>query len=635
MGVVFTSAKNRLVDKFKLFFLIICFAASIIICGITWSAEVDEPQPQSNDIRVLIDVSGSMKKNDPKNLRLPALRLLVGLLPPDTSAAVWSFGTTTESITAPGLANETWKKNARLASKKIHSRDLFTNIGAALETATADWGTTPSKLKQRSIILLTDGMIDISKDKTKNALERTRILKELLPKIQQTGATIHTIALSKNADHDFLQQLSTKTDGGFEQTDSAEQLERIFLRLFEKTTKPDTVPLVDNKFLVDESILELTLLVFKPQNARPTEVIEPDKTQYQQKNSPGYTKWQSEKNYDLITITRPKTGEWSINAQTDPDNRVLVVTNLQIQTNRIPNNLFAGEMLNVELFMSDNNEKISDDNFLQFISMSAIQKEPEKKRWFLHDNGLRGDTKAHDGTFNVQIKKSLKTGKNQFTFQAKTETLQREINYSVIIHDTELINTRAEQQQKNNSNYHQILVTPNIEFVNPETMKMSALLLEGDLVNSKDSAQAITLQQLNPNVLEWSYESDQLDPDKDYHVIIHMLTTTHTGRPIDYTSEPIQLNLPAFDKPILSPDESVIDNTPVIDDAPDNIKESIKEPEKETVEDESESEENDWLTGVIIAVIVNIIFAVGGLFGYQKWKKSREAAYEELTGELE
>ncbi len=281
MGVVFTSAKNRLVDKFKLFFLIICFAASIIICGITWGAEADESQPQSNDIRVLIDVSGSMKKNDPKNLRLPALRLLVGLLPPDTSAAVWSFGTTTESITAPGLANETWKKNARQASKKIHSRDLFTNIGAALETATADWGTTPSKLKQRSIILLTDGMIDISKDKTKNTLERTRILKELLPKIQQTGATIHTIALSKNADHDFLQQLSIKTDGGFEQTDSAEQLERIFLRLFEKTTKPDTVPLVDNKFLIDESILELTLLVFKPQNARPTEVIEPDKTQFE------------------------------------------------------------------------------------------------------------------------------------------------------------------------------------------------------------------------------------------------------------------------------------------------------------------------------------------------------------------
>lgn len=624
MRVIFTSAKKILACKFKLL-SIICFGVSVFMWNIAWSAQAAEVQSQSNDIRVLIDVSGSMKKNDPKNLRLPALRLLVGLLPSDTSAAVWNFGTKAEPIVAPGLANEKWKKNARLASKKIHSRDLFTNIGAALEAAVADWGKTPSKLSQRSIILLTDGMIDISKDKTKNTLERTRILKKLLPEIQQTGASIHTIALSKNADHDFLKQLSSKTDGGYEQTDSAEQLERIFLRLFEKTTKPDTVPLVDNKFLVDESILELTLLVFKPQYAKPTEVIEPDKTQYQKTNTPAYVKWQSEKNYDLITITRPKTGEWSINAQTDPDNRVLVVTNLQIQTNRIPNNLFIGETLNISLFMTDNNKRITDDNFLQFISMSARQKEPDKKRWFLHDNGLRGDKEAHDGLFNVQIKKTLEIGKNQFTFQANTETLQREINYSVIIHDTQLINTRTEQQQKGNINFHQILVTPNIEFVNPGTMEMSALLIEGDIEENEDSAQAITLQQINPNVLEWSYESDKLDPDKDHHVIIHMLTKTRTGRPVDYTSQPIQLNLPKFDNLLLSPGQLLADETADIENEPETFKDLIEEP----------TEETDWLMGTIIAVIVNIIFGIGGWFGYRKWKKSREAAYEELTGELE
>lgn len=633
MRVVFTSAKKILACKIKLLFLIIHLGIPLIMWNIAWSAEPVEAQPQSSDIRVLIDVSGSMKKNDPKNLRLPALRLLVGLLPPDASTAVWNFGTKAEPIVALGLANEKWKKNARQASKKIHSRDLFTNIGAALEAAIADWGKTPSKLNQRSIILLTDGMIDISKDKTKNALERSRILNKLLPEIQQTGASIHTIALSKNADHEFLQQLSEKTDGGFEQTDNAEQLERIFLRLFEKTTKPDTVPLVDNKFLVDESILELTLLVFKPQNARPTEVIEPDETQYQKTNSPSYAKWQSEKNYDLITITRPKVGEWSINAQTDPDNRVLVVTNLQIQTNRIPNNLYIGETLNVGLFMTDNNKKITDDNFLQFISMSAIQKEPNKKRWFLHDNGLRGDTKAHDGLFNVQIKKTLAIGKNQFTFQASTDTLQREINYSVIIHDTQLINTRAEQLQKNDTNYHQILVTPNIEFVNPRTMKMSALLVEGDLIDNEDSAQTITLQQANPKVLEWSYESDKLDPDKDYHVIIHMLTKTRTGRPIDYTSQPIQLNLPKFDNLLLSPDQLLTDETAVIKSEPDSIEAPLEEPVEETVE--TVETESDWLMGTIIAVIINIVFGIGGWLGYRKWKKSREAAYEELTGELE
>jgi len=625
-------AKKMIRSDLKLFFILFCLG----IPSSAWTAQLVEQQNNSSDIRVLIDVSGSMKKNDPKNLRLPALRLLIGLLPADANTAVWNFGSKAEPLVPQGLANEKWKTNARLASKKIHSRDLFTNIGLALETAVADWGKTPSKLNQRSIILLTDGMVDIGKDDTGNTQERTRILKKLLPEIETTGANIHTIALSNNADHTFLQELSTKTDGGYEQTENAEQLERIFLRLFEKTTKPDTVPLVDNKFLVDESIFELTLLVFKPKNARPTEVIEPDKKTYKQNNAPSYVKWQSEKNYDLITITRPKTGEWSINAQTDPDNRVLVVTNLQIQTNRIPNNLFVGENLNIALFMTDDNKKITDDNFLQFISMTAIQKEPSadkpsiqqanKKRWFLHDNGLRGDTEAHDGVFNVQINSTLDVGKNQFTFRASTETLQREINHSVIIHDINLISTRVEQQQKNNKNYHQILVSPNIEFINPRKIQMTASLIAGDKLQDDDAGTNINLQQINPSILEWSYESESLDPEIDYHIIIHMKTKTRTGRPVDYTSRPLQLNLPTFDNLILNPDQLLIEEIPEAKDEQEIIEEVIEE----TTETEP-----DWTMGAIIAVVVNLIAGIGGWFAYRKWKKGRENAYDELTGELE
>ena len=312
MPLMPTSAKKIFTYSRQLLFFILLFVLPVSV----WTAQQVEKPPQSSDVRVLIDVSGSMKKNDPNNLRLPALRLLVGLLPPDSTAAVWNFGAKAEPLVALGLTNDKWKAGARQASKKIHSRDLLTNIGSALDAAIADWGQTPAELSQRSIILLTDGMIDISKDDAMNKQERARILETLLPKIADTGASIHTIALSANADDDFLKQLSTKTDGGFEQTDNAEQLERIFLRLFEKTTRRDTLPLVDNKFLVDDSILELTLLVFKAKNAQPSIVIDPDKKNYQLSNKPNHIKWQSEKNYDLITITRPKPGEWSINAQT-------------------------------------------------------------------------------------------------------------------------------------------------------------------------------------------------------------------------------------------------------------------------------------------------------------------------------
>ncbi len=633
---IFYKQRLIIVHLFILFF-ILCLVFSIS----SRAAQEIENQPQYSDIRILIDVSGSMKKNDPKNLRLPALRLLVGLLPPETTAAVWNFGTRTELLAALGKADEQWKKGIRKASNKIHSKDLFTHIGLALETAIAGWDTPSqdqsSQQGQRSIILLTDGMIDISKDDKKNTAERKRILTSLLPEIEKTGASIHTIALSKNADHEFLKQLSTKTDGGYEQTDNAEQLERIFLRLFEKTVKADTLPLINNKFLVDQSILELTLLVFKAKDSSPAIVIEPDQNNYQRSNKPDYVKWQAETNYDLITITRPKTGEWSINTQTDPDNRVMVVTNLQIQTARLPNNLFAGETLNVSLFLTDNNKKINDDNFLQFTSMAAIQKEPHTKRWFLHDNGLRGDQHAHDGIYNVAINKSLTIGKNTFTYQAKSETFQREVNHSLLVHEIDLINTRVIQEQKNNKNYHQILATPNLEFVQARRMKLTGLLLEGELPeneeienNIKDNKNnlSIELKQLNPKLLEWSYESDSFNPDTNYHIVFHMLTKTRNGRRIDYISKPIQLNIAKFDNSPITPEPLLKDETNTISEKDVSVNESSQE----TTEVEKNSA---WLMGIIIAVIINILFAVAGWFGFRKWKNNRAKAYEDITGELD
>ncbi len=44
--------------------------------------------------------------------------------------------------------------------------------------------------------------------------------------------------------------LSNESGGWYEQVDDAEQLQRIFLRIFEKVGQPDTVPLNDNSFLL-------------------------------------------------------------------------------------------------------------------------------------------------------------------------------------------------------------------------------------------------------------------------------------------------------------------------------------------------------------------------------------------------
>ena len=64
----------------------------ILVC--CWPAAAAEPV----DVRLVIDVSGSMKSTDPENLRIPALELVVKLLPENSRAGIWTFANDVEPL---------------------------------------------------------------------------------------------------------------------------------------------------------------------------------------------------------------------------------------------------------------------------------------------------------------------------------------------------------------------------------------------------------------------------------------------------------------------------------------------------------------------------------------------------------
>ncbi len=167
------------------------------------------------DVRILIDVSGSMQQNDPANLRVPALKLLIELLPAGATAGVWQFDQTAEMLVPPRTVDREWKAQARLAAGKIHSRGLFTHIEAALSAASADWSTPAAKDAPRHIILLTDGMVDVSKDATESAASRARLLADGLTRFQMLGVSVNAVALSEQADSALLNAMANGTDGWF------------------------------------------------------------------------------------------------------------------------------------------------------------------------------------------------------------------------------------------------------------------------------------------------------------------------------------------------------------------------------------------------------------------------------------
>ena len=176
------------------------------LMSLTWYsstyADNEAIKPQTailNDVRVLIDISGSMKLNDPGNLRQPALRLFISLLPADTQAGVWTFGQWVNMLIPHDNVSAKWKDQANKSISKVNSAGLYTNIEEVIRRSTVDWINTTSPSK-RSLLLLTDGIVDISKDDEINHSSRNRILQELVPRLQKANVVIHSIALSNESD---------------------------------------------------------------------------------------------------------------------------------------------------------------------------------------------------------------------------------------------------------------------------------------------------------------------------------------------------------------------------------------------------------------------------------------------------
>lgn len=327
------------------------------------------PLAAAPDVRVLIDVSGSMRQTDPNNLRRPALRLLTELLPNGSSAGVWLFAEDTEPLIPAARVDAKWKTKTRGQIDRIHSRGSFTDIEQAIATATAGWDT-PDPGSERSLILLTDGLVDVAKEGDKSAASRARILSEQLERLRAEQVKVQTIGLSDKVDTDLLRQLSTRTGGWMEVAQDAGALQRAFLHMLEQAAAPTTVPLQGNHFDIDGQVSEFTLLAFHGASGS-TSLVSPGGEEFSALTHPAGVSWRGEADYDLVTLTAPKAGRWTLKGVSDPDNRVVVVTDLGIELGGLPNTLAAGAGAHLEAWLTARGQPLTRRDFLTLASADA------------------------------------------------------------------------------------------------------------------------------------------------------------------------------------------------------------------------------------------------------------------------
>ncbi len=353
--------KNHYLPLLKrqlLFLYILLFSVSSL-----WAA------PPPPDVRLLIDVSGSMRQNDPQNLRIPALRLVNELLPLGAAAGVWLFADKTEALVPPAVVNEAWKTRTRSRLERIHSRGALTDIEQALTAGLSGWEAS-KEATDRHLVLLTDGLVDVGKDPAQSAASRQRILSEQLARLRALQVKVHAVALSDAVDAELLRTLTSDTGGWLEKAADADALQRIFLHMLEQAAAPTTVPLSGNQFQIDGQVSEFTLLAFRSGEVA-TALITPDgKTISGTKPAPDVL-WREEEGYDLVTLTKPQPGRWQLQGVSDPDNRVVVVTDLGLELEPLPGVLPHGTRLQLAAWLTDHQQPVTRQDLLQLVTATA------------------------------------------------------------------------------------------------------------------------------------------------------------------------------------------------------------------------------------------------------------------------
>ncbi len=477
------------------------------------------------DVRILIDVSGSMKETDPRNMRVTALRLLINLMPADSRAGVWTFGRHVNMLVPYGQADAAWRARATQAAAGIGANALHTDIEAALRTAGWNW-LTPAAGDERHLVLLTDGLIDvagidISGSAAATAESRERITHEILPQLQHAGVSIHTIALSRDTDEALLRQMAAATGGSFERIDDADMLERAFLRLFEQALPTVTLALRDDQsFTVDADVAELTVLSFHAPGTPSTRLHAPDGSVYSAADTAPNMRWHREERYDLVTIARPLTGDWRIDAAPDPDNRALIVSDLALVTRPPPRQWLADTPTELTAHLSAHGRILDRNDFHHFLRVETRQHSPsgETRRTMLLDNGRDGDARAGDGLYTLALTKGLTPGQHELHVEVDGTTFQRARRHRI-----EVLAAPVTVDLQHNAGARELFVTPLASLITADSLRITATI-----TNDGHFAGRHPVMRRAPN--EWYLDLSAYDGPGPYELALDIEAQRHNGQ---------------------------------------------------------------------------------------------------------
>ncbi len=269
--------------------------------------------------------------------------------------------------------------------------------------------------------------------------------------------------------------------GGFLCRLSWATVESSKIQYFPSDNITNQIPYFDNRFSIDAQVEELTLLFYRKRGSEPIILVRPDGSKLRINNLPeDKVEWFDDSTYDMIKIKNPMPGPWQAIGRILPNSQILVVSDVRIEVEPLPEVILAGETLKMtgQLFNAD--KAIDNPLFREVISLHVdfySTNNPEQQNFgastiqltTFRDDGHDLDEFAGDNIFTGEFELDFSPGEWQPVYVIKLPMATRELRQTPIVLQETPVSLSVEVAD-NEGEFHQLHLTIDSTHVDVDSM---------------------------------------------------------------------------------------------------------------------------------------------------------------------
>jgi uncharacterized protein (TIGR03503 family) len=262
---------------------------------------------------------------------------------------------------------------------------------------------------------------------------------------------------------------------------SDNKLSKTKVEYYQKDNITNQVPYFDNRFRLDADLEEITLIFYRKSGSTPIILIRPDGSkirvnQFDHEN----VQWFDDSTFDMIKIKKPMPGPWQAVGDILPNSQILIVSDVKIEVEPLPEIAFSGETLKVEGKLFNGNEAINSPHFTKVVKLDVNFYSTNNSQYenfgadaikvtSFRDDGRGLDEYANDNTFTGEFILNFAAGEWQPVYLVKLPMATRELRQqSILLHKTPIEINVVKSDNVDKPHQIQLLIDPT--FVDPNSL---------------------------------------------------------------------------------------------------------------------------------------------------------------------